>query len=41
PNIGIIKYEIELYEREPFEEFGNNNKKKENNGVLYWKSLSK
>ncbi|CAB5193363.1 unnamed protein product [Rhizophagus irregularis] len=34
-NTNTIDYELELYEMEPLEEFENNN-----NGILYWKSLS-
>ena len=36
-----IDYELELYEREPLEEFENDNINKENNGMLHWKLLSK
>ncbi|CAG8729394.1 21337_t:CDS:2 [Cetraspora pellucida] len=36
-----VRYKLELYEREPPEEFENNNKDIESNGILYWKSLSK
>lgn len=35
-----IEHELELYENEPLEEFANNNEKKENLGLFFWKSLS-
>ena len=31
---------MELYEREPLGEFKNDDSNMENNGILYWKSLS-
>ncbi|CAG8674757.1 6074_t:CDS:2 [Dentiscutata erythropus] len=40
-NENSIESELELYENESLEDFTNDNEKKENNGILFWKSLSK